>query len=79
MHYVSREVCEVGLPPRFSLFYLAFTEREQVTTLAQRIFDMCNEGYPLAGDSGEVNYLVIHGALQRGGFALFSSTVYLNT
>ena len=25
-----------------------------------------------AGDSGEISYLVVHGALQSGGFALFS-------
>ena len=59
----------------FSLFYLAFTDREQVVTPGQHVSDTCNEGCPHAGDSDEISYLVVHGALQKGEFALFSSTV----
>ena len=34
------------------------------------------EACPHSGDSSEVSYLVVHGALLRGGVALFSSTDY---
>ena len=53
-----------------------FTEHEQVITPTQHVLDTRDEGCPHAADSGEISYLVVHGALQRGGFALFSSTVY---
>ena len=32
-----------------------------------------------AGDSGEMSYLMVNGALQWGGFALFSSNVSVKT
>ena len=75
---VIREVCEVHPtpPPKFSMFYLAFTEREQVITPGQHVFDTRNDGCPHADESGEISYLVALGALQRGGFALFLGTVY---
>ena len=45
-------------------------------TLGQHVNDTRNEGCPHAGDSGEIHYLVVQGALQGGGFAPFLSTVY---
>ena len=45
-------------------------------TPGQHVFDACNEGCLHAGDSGEISYLVVHGAVQKGEFALFLSTVY---
>ena len=45
-------------------------------TPVQHVFDMRNEWCPHAEDSGEISYLVVHGALLRGGVALFSSTDY---
>ena len=37
---------------------------------------MRNEGCPHAGDSSEISYRVVHGALQKDGFALFQSIIY---
>ena len=47
-----------------------------MVTPGQHVFDTRKEGYPHAGDSGEISYLVVHGTLQRSEFALCSSTDY---
>ena len=69
-------MCEVRLPSSNPYFYLGFTGRGQVSIASQHVFDMCNEGCPHAGDSGEISYLVVHGPLQRVRSALYSSTVH---
>ena len=74
IHYVGREVCESSLFLLFSLFCLAFIEREKVITSGQQAFDTRNKVCRYARDSGEISYLVAHRALRRDGFAMLFMT-----